>query len=368
MSSSSTTPSSSSTSIQPGRIVQIHSLQSAAGNQLNGQRAVVLRHVPKDDRFEVILDHSDNPSNASKAIRPANLKVCERLPLPIPVDYDYSCSNFEASLSTFRGVATEPWSRHGHGHGGGSTNTCRKLCEMLLWYREDYRPPETMLAGYAGGCWQRLDPWTNCMHFVSCQMEQMGGVLALADICRKAGAISTSDVIFALLEGDVMYLETLAQTLYWTAYIGPEGNNPDDMDRLFNGPPTELTPDQAEDAYIIAMGLGPLLLLREASRYNKIGQALFAAFRTDCQFYHLLVQRLLRLMAMEALYPTGGNEHLGEMARSILQDGILGGEAIPISMSATAAHHIMDHAGEVLSSPKKVTNGAILQFLQRPDE
>jgi len=61
---------------------------------------------------------------------------------------------------------------------------------------------------------------------------------------------------------------------------------------------------------------------------------------------------------------------LGKMARSILQDGILGGEAsIPTSMmSTTAAHHILGHAAEVLSSPKKVTNDAILQLLQGPDE
>jgi hypothetical protein len=114
------------------------------------------------------------------------------------------------------------------------------------------------------------------------------------------------------------------------------------------------------------MSEGPLLLLREASRYHKIGQALFAALRTDCQFYHLLVQRLLRLMARETLGTADGTK-LGKIARGIVQDGILGGEAsisIPTSMSATAADHIMNHVSEVLSSPKKVTNGAILELLQ----
>jgi hypothetical protein len=328
-------------SIQPGRIVQIHSLQSAAGNQLNGQRAVVLRHVPEDDRFEVILDHSDNPSNASKAIRPVNLKLCERLPLPDEDDCNYN-----------RGVVMVP-----------SDTMSRKLCEMLVWYKEDYRPPETMLTGIAGMSFQRMDQW-NFEYFVSVQMEQIAGVLALANICQQAGAISTSDVIFALLEGDVMYLEALAQTLYWTGYIGPTDENEHDND-FHNCPPTQLTPDQTKAVYIRTMAEGPLLLLREASRYNKIGQALFAAFRTDCQFYHLLVQRLLRLMARETLGTTDGTK-LGKMARSILQDGILGGEAsasIPTSMSATAAHHIMNHAAEVLSSPDKATNGAILELL-----
>jgi hypothetical protein len=331
--------SSSSTMIQPGRVVQIHSLQSAAGQELNGQRAVVLRHVPEDDRFEIVLEDDDDPNNASKAIRRANLKVCERLSLPAS-----NCNN--------RGVVMAP-----------CATMNRKLCEMLLWHKEDYQPPETMLTGIAGMSFQRMDQW-NFEHFVSVQMEQMAGALALGNICKQAGALSTSDVIFALLEGDVMYLEALAQTLYWTGYIGPTDENEHDND-FHNCPPTLLTPDQTKAAYIRTMAEGPLLLLREASRYNKIGQALFAAFRTDCQFYHLLVQRLLRLMARETLGTTDGTK-LGKMARSILQDGILGGEAsasIPTSMSATAAHHIMNHAAEVLSSPDKATNGAILELL-----
>ena len=338
---------SSSIQIQPGRIVEIHSLQSAAGKQLNGERAVVIRHVPKDDRFEVILDDSDNPNNASKSIRPANLKLCDRLPLPD--QDDCSCN---------RGVVTVP-----------CDTMSRKLCEMLVWYKDDYRPSETMLIGIAGMSFQRMNQW-NFEHMVSVQMEQMAGVLALANISQQAGAISVSNVIFALLEGDVMYLEALAQTLYWTAYIGPTDENEHERD-FSNCPPSKLTPDQTKAAYIRTMAEGPLLLLREASRHNKIGQTLFAAFRTDCQFYHLLVQRLLRLMARETLGIDGTNK-LGKMARSILQDGILGGEAsIPTSMmSITAAHHILDHAAEVLSSPKKVTNDAILQLLSYngPDE
>ena len=295
----------------------------------------------------MILDNSDNPSNASKSIRPANLKLCERLPLPDENDCSYT-----------RGVVTVP-----------CDTMSRKLCEMLVCYKDDYRPSKTTLTGIACRNFQRMDEW-NFEHFVSVQMEQMAGVLALANISQQAGAISVSDVIFALLEGDVMYLEALAQTLYWTAYIGPTDENEHEKE-FHDCPPTKLTPDQTKAAYSRTMAEGPLLLLREASRHNKIGQTLFAAFRTDCQFYHLLVQRLLRLMARETLGIDGTNK-LGKMARSILQDGILGGEAsIPTSMmSITAAHHILDHAAEVLSSPKKVTNDAILQLLSYngPDE
>ena len=117
-----------------------------------------------------------------------------------------------------------------------------------------------------------MDEW-NFEHMVSVQMEQMVGVLALANISQQAGAISVSNVIFALLEGDVMYLEALAQTLYWTAYIGPTDENEHEKD-FHNCPLTKLSPNQTKAAYIRTMAEGPLLFMREASRYNKIGSAL----------------------------------------------------------------------------------------------
>lgn len=59
--------------------------------------------------------------------------------------------------------------------------------------------------------------------FFNCdQMEVMAGVLSLANNCQQAEEPGTCDVLFALLEGDSMYLEALAQTLYHTGYIGPE--------------------------------------------------------------------------------------------------------------------------------------------------
>ena len=70
------------------------------------------------------------------------------------------------------------------------------------------------------------------------------------------------------------------------------------------------------------MSTGPLRLLVEMTRY-KFGAALFSALKKS-EFYHLLVQRLLRLIAREALGTRDGTK-LGPMARKILSklpDGI----------------------------------------------
>lgn len=63
------------------------------------------------------------------------------------------------------------------------------------------------------------------------------------------------------------------------------------------------------------MSTGPLLLLVEMTRY-KFGTALFEALKRS-EFYHLLVQRLLRLIAREAIGTRDG-KRLGPMARKIL--------------------------------------------------
>jgi hypothetical protein len=69
------------------------------------------------------------------------------------------------------------------------------------------------------------------------------------------------------------------------------------------------------------MDEGPLSLLHEMTKY-KLGMALFAALK-KCQFYHLLMQRLLRLTAREALQTSDGRA-LGKKARAILGNGSLG--------------------------------------------
>lgn len=243
-------------------------------------------------------------------------------------------------------------------HGADMEGMNRTLCELLLWYRDGYAPPETMLMGYASMAFMRMGQ-QNFMYFTSTQMEQMAAVLSLANVCQQAEEAGTCDVLFALLEGDTMYLEAVAQTLYWTGYVGPEDECTNE-NAFYNCPPTKLTPDQEQSAYIRVMDEGPLSLLHEMTKY-KLGMALFAALK-KCQFYHLLMQRLLRLTAREALQTSDGRA-LGKKARAIIGNGILGCVKVAV-VSKTTAANILENTASVLESPQTATDEAIKGLLE----
>jgi hypothetical protein len=300
-----------------GRIVRVHSLQSAGGKLLNDRRGAVLRFDKPSQRFEIKMEIDSDPDieNITKSIKETNLRLEPRLPLP-----DETCMG--------RGVATT-FDEH----------TSRTLAQLLLWYRGMYRVPDTMLTGFANMAFSAMNE-TNFMYFVSCQIEQMAGVLMLAKICVQGGEEGTSDVLFALLEGDNMYVEALAQTIYWTGYIGPEDEN-EDANTFSDCPPTSLSPDQTKFAYIRTLSEGPLLLLHEMTRY-KLGMALFENLRR-CQFHHLLIRRLLRIVAREA-QETNDGVKLGRLARVILGKGILGRGSMVDPVSVETADNILENA------------------------
>lgn len=125
--------------------------------------------------------------------------------------------------------------------------------------------------------------------------------------------MGTEAVLFALLEGNPMYVDVLIQTMHWTGEIVEDG--PDIGRPGFDGPPTELTPDQDTKPYIRTMSEGPVLLLENAARWQ-FGRALWAAMERS-EFYHLLIQRLLRWTAREARKTPDGIA-LGRKARKIL--------------------------------------------------
>jgi hypothetical protein len=319
-----------------GRIVRIHSLQSAGGKLLNDRRAAVLSFDEQSQRFEVKLEIDNDPDqiNITKSVKESNLRLEPRLPLP-----DATCMQ--------RGVATT-FDEH----------TSRTLAQLLLWYRGSYRVPETMLTGFASMAFAAMNEM-NFMYFVAVQMEQMGGVLMLAKICVQGEEEGTSDVLFALLEGDTMYLETLAQTIYWTGYIGPEDEN-QDANSFSDCPPTSLTPDQTKHAYIRTLSEGPLLLLQEMTRY-KLGMALFEALR-QCQFYHLLVRRLLRIVAREAQETKDGVK-LGRLARVILGKGILARGSLLQPVSVETAENILENAESLTLTFRAVSNEEVATLL-----
>jgi hypothetical protein len=320
-----------------GRIVRIHSLKSAEGKLLNDRRAAVLRFDASSQRFEVKLEIDNDPDevNITKSVKESNLRLEPRLPLP-----DASCME--------RGIATT-----------FNDQTSRTLAQLLLWYRGTYRVPDTMLTGFANMAFSAMNQM-NFMYFVSCQIEQMAGVLMLAKICVQGGEEGTSDVLFALLEGDTMYVEALAQTIYWTGYIGPEDEN-EDANTFSNCPPTSLTPDQTKFPYIRTLSEGPLLLLHEMTRY-KLGMALFEDLRR-CRFYHLLVRRLLRIVAREA-QETNDGVKLGRLARIILGKGILRRGSMVDPVSVETAENILENAESLTLAFRSVTTEEIAALLK----
>jgi hypothetical protein len=167
-------------------------------------------------------------------------------------------------------------------------------------------------------------------------------------------------VLLALLEGDTMYVDVMMQTLYWTGFISKK----DRIGRWGDIPPTRLTPDQNDHPYVKAMAEGPLLLLLEMTKYG-FAEALWAAMRNS-EFYHLLIQRLLRLIAREVLGTRDGLR-LAPMARKVLpklcdvEHSLLSDRVA----KSVAEKIIRGNAATVLSSPEAVTRAAVEGLLHQ---
>ena len=53
-------------------------------------------------------------------------------------------------------------------------------------------------------------------------MEWVAAMYAMGDIIKQNGPSAVEDVIFALLEGDPMYVDVFMVTMTGTPFIGPE--------------------------------------------------------------------------------------------------------------------------------------------------
>lgn len=287
--------------VQPGILCKVKGLQSEGGRKLNGRRCAVLRFAEEEGRYEVLMEN-EPLKGKTWALREANLSVQPKLVLP---------------THSSRGMNSTPES----------------LAELLLYYKgsgpytdPEFSPSHIMLVGLAASSLNRIDQ-SNLMWLVQVQMEQMAGALALASICEDGDA---AGVLFALLEGDPMYVDVLLQTIHWTGRIDHESR---ERDAGFDGPPSELSPDQDTRAYVYFMSRGPLGLMAAMARV-KFGTALWAALR-DSEFYHLFVRRLLRLVAREALGTYDGVK-LGPVAKKILQSMLPGVDLLPLRHKSTA--------------------------------
>eukprot|EP00571_Detonula_confervacea_P012164 CAMPEP_0172311392 /NCGR_PEP_ID=MMETSP1058-20130122/14646_1 /TAXON_ID=83371 /ORGANISM="Detonula confervacea, Strain CCMP 353" /LENGTH=443 /DNA_ID=CAMNT_0013024555 /DNA_START=75 /DNA_END=1402 /DNA_ORIENTATION=- len=315
----------SATSVKEGVVAMVHSLQSAGGKKLNGSRVVVLRHNPgQEDRWEVRVEF-EKGYNATKSLKGANLTTLRRLPLP---------------TGNYRGFADID----------NFDTIVPKLCELLLRSTDDFSPSDIMFTGYGSMAFQRMEQF-NFMEFYASQMEQMGGVLGLGNLCREAEEPGTEAAVFGLLEGDEMYIDVLIQTMCCTGEIIKEEDSGERSG--FNCPPTQLTPDQDTPAYVRTMKEGPMLILECVAKYS-FAPALWAALGYS-EFYHLLIQRLLRWVAREAK-KTNDGKGLGSKARMLLSSmfpEIAGSLKQPISVEA--AEKILSESSALLSKPSSIT-------------
>ena len=160
-------------------------------------------------------------------------------------------------------------------------------------------------------------------------MEQMAGVLALKSLCDDG---KTESVLFSLLNADPMIIDVLIQTIHWTGRIDDEDL---ERDEGFNGPPTELSPDQSAKPYVQFMSRGPLGLMVAMSQF-KFSPALWAALERS-EFFPLLIRRLLRLVAREAMGTHDGTK-LAPKSRKILQNLLPGIDLQPLKRKQTATN------------------------------
>ncbi len=207
----------------------------------------------------------------------------------------------------------------------GSEGSPRSLCELLLYYKgsgpftkPEFSPSSIALTGYAARQLNHIGN-VNLMWLVQCQIEQLAGVVGLASTCSDYEEEGAEETLFALLEGDPMYVDVLIQTIHWTGLIDHESC--DEKFNGFNDAPTLLTPDQDSKPYVKLMSTGPLRLLVEMTQY-KFGSALWSAMK-ESEFYPLFLQRLLRLIGREKIGTHDGVK-LGPLARKILMNIIPG--------------------------------------------
>ena len=278
------------TKVQPGIVCEVDGLKSASGKTLNKRRCAVIRHVAEEDRYEVRMEN-EKGKDSTFALKEANLSPMEKLVLPT------------------------------HNR-RGSESSARSLCELLLYHKGSgpftdpvFSPSRIILSGYASRCLEHIGS-SNLQWLVDTQLEQLSAVTGLASISQD-GERGAEQVLFALLEGDPMYVDVLIQTIHWTGLIDHDGDSNNDKfsSEFSNCPPTQITGDQESKPYVKLMSTGPLRLLVEMTRY-KFGGALFAAL-TESEFYSLFIQRLLRLIGREAIGTYDGIK-LGKMARAIL--------------------------------------------------
>lgn len=187
------------------------------------------------------------------------------------------------------------------------------------------------MAGVAAHSMHRIrqaEPYSELYHVSTYDIERIAGAHTLSNLLLQANELGTHDVLFALLEGSKMYLESLLLVFFATLYLGPGSENDSNFDYI-------------EEKYLPILAIHdekfhwdwsrapstckihqrrPLTVDGGMTKY-KLGSAFFAAMK-DCKFYHFVIQKLLRLIARESIKRKDGKT-LGKTARLVLENSAL---------------------------------------------
>jgi hypothetical protein len=155
----------SSNAYKLGEVVQVHSLQSPSGKQMNEKRAIVVIDTPNPEGRLALLLEGENDDNI-KAIKLANVRPVSRRALPSRHDFR-------------RGVALEPIDDD-----ASAKRACESMCDLLVDSSEKkgYEPPETNLMGLGGMLFMGLGQH-NFQYFTCFDVSRSRLVLLFGLVC-----------------------------------------------------------------------------------------------------------------------------------------------------------------------------------------
>ncbi len=289
--------------IPPGTVVRMDSFTSEKRQCLNGSLAIVLRSVDGGARYEVkpakLREYTRNEKR-TLSIDAKNLIAVRKLPL---------------ATGPYRGVIMKTSLDAGDAY---------VICELLQRETCNHHVcAESQLRGFALMMLNEI-PQEYRMMCSKQELENYAAIIGLAGICEHGGVEATMDCLLGLCQGNPMYMDVLCLSVSNTEYIGP-------LEKYLKGclfrahcksyphskrfQADRVSPDQDHIFYIKFMNIGPLAICREMMKYN-FRNAFFASIQRS-DYFHLLIVKMLRIIARETLGKSDGF-YLGQTCRVLL--------------------------------------------------
>jgi hypothetical protein len=317
-------PPNASKVIDVGSIVVIHSLKSARGAELNGQRAIVLGK--EQDRWVTKVEGKDVGAKTT-ALKPENLSIFN-LNKVADTHPDYM-SLVQWQMSQIHSSTAERVFRNARGlvyDDEPPPARARKLVELLERPDGDYEPNQTIIMGVAVVYYNVVPETSMNMDCTIYDLEHVAGLISLVAMCqgeimnaKGCGEGECEAVLFALLEAAPMSITVLMEFLIMTPYIGPEENFSSVREAFHTARAARLlTPNQQNLDYSHAMRGGICLLFMLLKQEGPSKVALIHVL-VEHNMFPLLIQRFFRLLAREAMGTLDGKD-LGLFVRNILAE------------------------------------------------